>query len=165
MSARPADAPRIRAATSSDVATLVEFNAAMAAETEHKELDRVVLVRGVRAVLADPAKGRYLVAVRGEPERIVGCLLVTYEWSDWRNRTFWWIQSVYVSPAERRSGVFGALYRHLLEVARASGDVCGLRLYVERENERAQATYRSLGMDPSAYRMFEVDFVLGRPNA
>jgi GNAT superfamily N-acetyltransferase len=151
----------IRAATAADVPTLVEFNAAMARETEHKELDRVVLAAGIRQVLADPSKGRYLVAARGG--RIVGALLVTYEWSDWRNQTFWWIQSVYVLASERGSGVFRALYRYLFHQARAAGDVCGLRLYVEQENTRAQSVYRSLGMEPSSYRMFEVDFVLGRP--
>jgi GNAT superfamily N-acetyltransferase len=155
----------IRPALAADLPTLVEFNAAMAAETEHRVLDRAVLTAGVQSVLADPAKGRYLVALRERPSRIVGSLLVTYEWSDWRNRTFWWIQSVYVPVAERGSGVFRALYRHLYDEARTSGDVCGLRLYVEQENERAQAVYRSLGMAQSAYRMFEVDFVFGRPDA
>jgi GNAT superfamily N-acetyltransferase len=153
----------IRPAIPSDLRALVEHNAAMALETEHRELDRAVLTGGVRSVLADPAKGRYLVAIRENPSRIVGSVLVTYEWSDWRNRTFWWIQSVYVPVAERKSGVFRALYRHLFDEAQSRGDVCGLRLYVEQENECAQEVYRSLGMAQSAYRMFEVDFVFGRP--
>ncbi len=153
---------RIREAEPGDVATLVDFNIAMAAETEHRDLDRELLTAGVRAVLEDSTRGRYFVAAEEGTRRIVGALLVTYEWSDWRNGVFWWIQSAYVLVAERRRGVFRALYRFLVHRARSSRNVCGLRLYVEQENERAQAVYQTLGMIRSPYRMFEVDFVFGQ---
>lgn len=147
--------PTIRPATRTDVPFLVAGNAAMARETEGKALDRDVLKRGVDAVFADPRRGFYLVAEHaGEA---VGCLLVTFEWSDWRNGDWWWIQSVYVSPAQRRHGVFRALYAETERRARAAGTV-GLRLYVERDNARAQATYRALGMEEEPYRMLRRGF-------
>jgi ribosomal protein S18 acetylase RimI-like enzyme len=90
-------------------------------------------------------------------------MMITYEWSDWRNGVFWWIQSVYVAPAWRRQGVFRGLYRHALDQARAQGSVCGLRLYVESANEGARRTYEELGMTKTVYAMFEVDFVIQRP--
>lgn len=125
----------------------------MAWETEGKALDGETVAHGVRAVLDDPSKGFYLVAERdGEP---VGGLMVTYEWSDWRNGAFWWIQSVYVEPDARRTGVFRALFASIREQARAAGAV-GLRLYVEVENRRAQHTYASLGMAQCPYHMFEL---------
>jgi len=135
---------------------IVDNNAAMALETEDKVLDRERLTRGVMAVLADTAKGFYLVA-EDDAGAVVGQLMVTFEWSDWRDGTFWWIQSVYVVPAARRSGVYRALYARVLSLAAADGGVCGVRLYVERENERAMATYRALGMQRAQYDMFEVD--------
>ena len=145
--------PEIRDARPADAAFLVDCNAAMATETEGRELSRDVLAQGVAGVFEQPGRGFYLVALQaGEP---VGCLLVTTEWSDWRNGDWWWIQSVYVVPAARRSGVFRALHAGVAaRAARASG-VVGLRLYVERDNTRAQATYRSLGMLEAPYRMFE----------
>lgn len=131
----------------------------MALETEGKALDPETTLLGTRAVLEDPAKGFYLVA---EHEgRFVGQLLVTFEWSDWRNGTFWWIQSVYVVPEARRTGVYRALHGFVLEKARAEKDVCGVRLYVEKQNERAQATYRAMGMSAAHYDIYEIDFVLG----
>ncbi|MBE1162985.1 GNAT family N-acetyltransferase [Dyella acidiphila] len=142
----------IRLAERSDAAAVAEWNAAMAWETEHKRLEHEVLARGVAAVFDEPRRGFYLVAERdGEP---VGCLLVTYEWSDWRNGDFWWIQSVYVAPQARRGGVFRALYA---DVARRAGEAgaVGLRLYVETENLRAQSTYRDLGMEQCHYLMYE----------
>jgi GNAT superfamily N-acetyltransferase len=145
-----------RGAKAEDVPFLVECNAAMAWETEHKTLDRDVLTRGTRAVFDDPRRGFYLVAeLDGEP---AGCLLVTYEWSDWRNGDWWWFQSVYVTSAARRGGVFRALYAEVERRARAAGAV-GLRLYVERDNERAQRTYASLGMEEEPYRMLRRGFV------
>ncbi|MEZ5442986.1 MAG: GNAT family N-acetyltransferase [Lysobacterales bacterium] len=139
-----------------DHAFLVAANQAMAWETEHKRLDPERINPGVMAALTDPAKGRYLVArQQGRP---VACLLVTFEWSDWRNGLFWWIQSVYVIPEARRIGAFRALYRAVEAQAQAEG-ACGLRLYVENDNDRAMQTYRSLGMDECRYRMFERSFV------
>jgi ribosomal protein S18 acetylase RimI-like enzyme len=154
--------PRIARAAHAHLAALVHGNAAMALETEGRELERQRLESGVRAVLDEPSRGFYLVAT--EPDgsgEVVGQLMVTFEWSDWRAGTFWWIQSVYVEPAWRRRGVYRALYEHLLELARADGSVCGVRLYVERDNARARATYEALGMQRAVYELYEVDFVLG----
>jgi len=142
----------IRAATPADVADLVAWNAAMAWETEHKRLDPETLQAGVRGVLEQPRRGFYLVAERAAAA--VGCLLVTYEWSDWRNGDFWWIQSVYVTPAARRDGAFRALYAAVTQRAAAAGAV-GLRLYVETENRHAQQTYEGLGMQRCHYFMYE----------
>jgi ribosomal protein S18 acetylase RimI-like enzyme len=151
----------VRPAAALDVDTIAAYNRAMALETEHLELDFDRLRRGVAAVVADSAKGFYLVGE--EDGDVAGQLLVTYEWSDWRNGVFWWVQSVYVRPASRGRGVYTALYRETERQAREAGDVCGIRLYVERENERAQATYRKLGMKPTVYEMYETDFVIERP--
>jgi ribosomal protein S18 acetylase RimI-like enzyme len=145
----------IRAATRADLAHLVAWNAAMAAETEDKVLDREVLERGVEAVLDDAARGFYLVAESGG--EVVGSLMITYEWSDWRDGMFWWIQSVYVAPAARQRGMFRVLYGDTARRARAAGAV-GLRLYVERENARAQQTYERLGMQRCRYHMYESAF-------
>jgi ribosomal protein S18 acetylase RimI-like enzyme len=149
----------VRRARPEDAAAIAGYNAAMALETENLELDRERLLAGVRRVLADAAKGFYLVAE--DSGRVAGQLMITYEWSDWRNADFWWIQSVYVHPEARRGGVFAALYAEAERLARDTG-ACGLRLYVERDNERAQRIYESKGMARTAYEMFEIDFVLGR---
>ncbi|MCE3005110.1 MAG: GNAT family N-acetyltransferase [Xanthomonadaceae bacterium] len=149
------DATRLRDATRADLESLVAFNAAMALETEHKRLDPALLRPGVAAVFDDPRRGFYLVAERGGT--VVGGLLVTWEWSDWRCGDWWWVQSVYVVPPARGQGVFGALYRAIEARARAAGAV-GLRLYVERDNRRAQRTYAALGMEETAYRMYERPF-------
>ena len=147
---------KIRAARRADIDALVEFNAAMARETEHKTLDPEILQPGVTAIFDEPQRGFYLVAESdGEP---IGCLMITYEWSDWRNGDWWWLQSVYVVPAHRRGGIFRALYRQVEEKARNTAGVIGLRLYVERENATAQRTYASLGMSETAYRLFETEF-------
>ena len=111
------------------------------------------MLRGVEAVLSDPGHGFYVVADTGG--EIAGSLLVTFEWSDWRNGRFWWIQSVYVRPAYRRRGVYRALHEFVRDRARSTGGVVGLRLYVERENAVAQRTYAALGMDETPYRMYE----------
>jgi GNAT superfamily N-acetyltransferase len=150
---------RIRGARADDQAVLVGFNAALALETEGKRLLPAALARGVGAVLRDAARGRYLVAERDG--RVVGSLLLTLEWSDWRDGWFWWIQSVYVDPDHRRQGVYGALYAHVLAEARGSADVAGVRLYVESSNATARAVYERLGMSPTSYRMYEVDFQSG----
>jgi GNAT superfamily N-acetyltransferase len=142
----------VRHAERRDIAHIAEWNAAMAWETEQKRLDIQVLTQGVTAVFDETRRGFYLIAERdGQP---AGCLLVTYEWSDWRNGDFWWIQSVYVSPHARRGGVFRALYAAVAQRAADAGAV-GLRLYVETENTRAQNTYRELGMSECHYLMYE----------
>jgi ribosomal protein S18 acetylase RimI-like enzyme len=144
----------IRRGEPRDATAIAEFNRRMAWETEHKHLDPNVLARGVGRVFADPARGFYLIAeADGE---VVGQLMVTFEWSDWRDGWFWWVQSVYVRDNCRRQGVFKALYAELMANARSTGDVAGVRLYVERDNERAQATYRRLGMGDAGYLVWEV---------
>ncbi|MGH8110712.1 MAG: GNAT family N-acetyltransferase [Rhodanobacteraceae bacterium] len=146
----------IRPATPADVPFLVDCNAAMAAETEGKSLARDVLKHGTQAVFADPRRGFYLIA---ECESAAaGCLLVTYEWSDWRNGDWWWIQSVYVVAGARRHGVFRALFSDVEQRANAAGAV-GLRLYVERDNTRAQQTYAALGMREEPYKMLRRGFI------
>ena len=147
----------IRPANRLDTPVLVEWNAAMAWETERKRLDRARLSLGVTAVFDEPRRGFYLIAEReGLP---VGCLLVTYEWSDWRNGDFWWVQSVYVAPEARRMGVFRALYAEVSHAAKAAAaGAVGLRLYVETENSRAQQTYAELGMQRCHYFMYEQMF-------
>ena len=143
----------VRAARADDRDTLVQFNAAMALETEHKVLDPAVLQAGVAAVLAESKRGFYLVA---EIDGVVaGCLMITFEWSDWRNGDWWWLQSVYIIPEYRRKGVFRALYAEVERRAAARPDVVGVRLYVERENAHAQKTYAALGMHEAVYLMFE----------
>ena len=150
----PVTSPRI--AVAGDAATLAGFNQAMALETESKSLSMETLLPGVEAVLRDPRHGFYLVAEAGS--EIAGALLVTYEWSDWRNGRIWWIQSVYVRPAHRRRGVYRALHESVRERARAAGDVVGIRLYVERENAAAQRTYAAIGMTETPYRVYEEMF-------
>lgn len=145
----------IRQAEARDVPVLVAGNIAMALEAEHKHLDRPTVECGVRAVFEAPAHGRYFVAEAGG--RVVGQAMYTCEWSDWRCGDFWWFQSVYVAPEARRMGVFRALYRHIEALASADPAVCGLRLYVERGNERAQQTYRRCGMMDAGYVVMEVD--------
>ena len=143
----------VRAAQDDDCDTLVRFNAAMALETEGKILDPAILRAGVAAVLAEPRRGFYLVAERGG--RVAGCLMITFEWSDWRNGDWWWLQSVYIEPSYRRGGMFRALYSQVEQMAAARTDVVGVRLYVERDNAHAQQTYAALGMHEASYRMFE----------
>jgi GNAT superfamily N-acetyltransferase len=148
--------PTIRTASLSDLDTLADFNARMARETEDKELDMSVLTSGVRKALSNGEHGIYYVAeVDGV---IVGQLLLTYEWSDWRNGQFWWIQSVYVPEEWRGKKIFTALYDHVRKKAKEDRSVCGLRLYADSENSRAQATYTTLGMKKTSYEMFEDDF-------
>ena len=146
----------IRNAVRSDAVTIVRFNAAMADETEHKTLDLRLLHDGVNGLFDHPEYGFYILAESdGE---IVGQIMITYEWSDWRNGNFWWIQSVYVKKELRQHGVFRALYEYVENLAKKRKGVCGLRLYVERQNERAQKTYEKMGMARSMYEMFEIEF-------
>ncbi|MDQ3511190.1 MAG: GNAT family N-acetyltransferase [Pseudomonadota bacterium] len=156
---------RIRQAHAIDGELLTQWAIAMALETEHKHLDAGTVSAGVAAGLKDPALAHYFVAMRESTlagrETVaipVGTLMLTREWSDWRNGDWWWIQSVYVPPEQRRQGVFAALYRHVENHARQTPGVIGLRLYVERDNAVAQDTYAALGMSDAGYRLFESEF-------
>jgi ribosomal protein S18 acetylase RimI-like enzyme len=152
----------IRPACQDDVETIVMFNAAMALETEGRRLDLATLRKGTLAFLGSPGYGFYIVAELPEDNtyKPAGQLMITYEWSDWRNGAFWWLQSVYVAPDRRGLGVFRTMYDHILVRAKAEPRVCGIRLYVERENRRAQTVYQRVGLNPSAYTVYEQDFVL-----
>src|SRR5918998_4000607 len=147
-----------RLATRDDAAVIVEFNLAMARETESLELSPATLASGVRNLFDNPHFGFYVVAeargAGGAPE-CAGSLLITYEWSDWRDGLFWWVQSVYVKPEHRRRGVYTVLYEFVKSLAAADPRVRGFRLYVERENAPAQKTYERLGMNASHYVMYE----------
>ena len=143
----------IRIAEKRDAPALVEFNQAMALETEGKNLDAQILQSGVESVFHDEKKGFYTVAE--ENGQIIGGLMITFEWSDWRDSWFWWIQSVYILPAFRGRGIYRLLYQFVKERAESQKDVCGFRLYVEKENERAQKVYEKLGMRSSHYLMYE----------
>lgn len=153
---------QIRQATLNDADAIVAGNLAMALETEARGLDLAVLRAGVETVLRDPGRGTYWVATRDG--RIVGQMLITLEWSDWRNGWFWWIQSVFVAADQRNTGVYRALHAHVETAARAHGGVCGLRLYVERENAAAQRVYQRMGMDETHYHLYEIDWS-GQPAA
>ncbi len=148
----------VRRAALADLDILVGFNEAMALETEAKALDANKLRAGVLAVLRDITLGFYLLAEVGSQP--AGQLLITTEWSDWRNAWFWWIQSVYVAPEFRRRGVYRALERQVRRDAQTGGTVCGIRLYVARTNRTAQQVYVSLGMSPSHYDLYEIEFEL-----
>ena len=151
---------QVRHASLMHLDTIIDFNAAMAKETEGKELDIKLLRRGVEAALTRGDLGFYLVAEHtGRP---AGQLLITYEWSDWRNAFFWWIQSVYVSPEYRRMGVYKALHVYAAVEARRQGNVCGLRLYVDKDNRIAQGAYASLRMRQTHYDMYEIEFDTGQ---
>lgn len=154
---------KIRRANPADAPVIADFNIRLAAESEHLRLDHGCVAVGVAAVLGDASKGIYFVAETDGV--IVGQLMITYEWSDWRNGNLWWIQSVYVKEEFRAQGVFKALFRHLEKLAQTSNDVAGLRLYMHADNERARKTYERLGMKNSNYEVFEMDFVLDRKKA
>ena len=143
----------IRAAERSDAAAIAAFQLRMACETEGLELDRAILDRGVEAVFADPGKGAYWVAERGG--QVVGSLLTTFEWSDWRDGVVLWIQSVYVVPEERGRGVYRALYERVKRQVEESDRCKGIRLYVDRRNAAAQRVYERLGMSREHYELFE----------
>jgi ribosomal protein S18 acetylase RimI-like enzyme len=152
----------VRPAGRDDVDSIVAFSAAMAWETEQRRLDEARLREGTQTLLSTPSSGFFMVAEVREPERsaVVGQLMITYEWSDWRNGVFWWIQSVYVDPAWRRRGIFRRMLEEVLASAKAAPDVCGVRLYVEQQNHTAQMAYQRLGLIASTYKVYEQDFVL-----
>ncbi len=146
----------IRDATPADAGTIADYNNRLAEETEARSLAPDLIGPGVAAFLADPSKGRYWLAV--VDDRIIAQIAVTYEWSDWRNGMIWWVQSVYVHADYRRRGVYSSLYRHVESQARSDSDVIGIRLYVERDNERAKTTYADLGMNMTNYRIMQSFF-------
>jgi GNAT superfamily N-acetyltransferase len=152
----PSDSPsdvEIRPAVGGDAEAIIQFQVRMAQETEELELDLHTVTRGVQAVLDDSTKGQYWVAESGG--RLVGSLMTTYEWSDWRDGTVLWVQSVYVLPALRGRGIYRRLYEHLRDRVLASPDLRGIRLYVDRRNLAAQRVYERLGMSREHYEMFE----------
>ena len=145
----------IREATREDTESIVRFQEGMALETEGKVLDEALLRTGITAIFDSSQKGFYLVA---EVDRVVvGGLLITYEWSDWRNATFWWIQSVFIDANWRRKGVYRSMHHYVLSSTESREDICGVRLYVERTNKIAQQTYRDLGMTHSHYDLYETE--------
>jgi ribosomal protein S18 acetylase RimI-like enzyme len=153
---------RIRRATMTDLDAIATHNLAIARETEGASLDRELVTEGVCAVLEESrgaTRGTYFVAERDDA--IVGQLLVTHEWSDWRNGWYWWIQSVYVAPRARRSGVYRALHAHVVEHARRAADVLAIKLYVDRDNRAARDTYAALGMKHARYDLYEIDLNRG----
>ena len=154
----------VRLARPEDVAAITSFSAAMALETEGRRLDLDRLHLGTIALLEYPDRGFFMVAELEEADdrQLLGQLMITYEWSDWRNGAFWWIQSVYVDPAWRRRSVFRRMHETVMATAKTNPNVCGVRLYVEESNGAAQAVYRKVGLTPSSYAIFETDFVLAR---
>jgi len=142
----------IRKAISEDAAVIIDFQQKMAWETEKITLASGIITEGVNAVFANPALGQYWVATEGDI--LIASLLITCEWSDWRNANIWWFQSVFVLPEYRRRGIFRSIYSHIKDEADKRG-VAGLRLYVETNNSRAQKTYEALGMISDHYTMYE----------
>jgi ribosomal protein S18 acetylase RimI-like enzyme len=145
----------IRSAKLPDATTIAEFNIRMAKETEGIKLDSDIVHKGVTHLIENPKNGFYLVA--DKQGDILGSLMITTEWSDWRNGDFWWIQSVYVKPEGRRQGIYSYLYKEVQNMAKSQGDVCGIRLYVEQNNLSAQKAYESLGMKASHYKVYQAD--------
>jgi ribosomal protein S18 acetylase RimI-like enzyme len=143
----------VRAAAVTDAGDIIAFQRAMARETENVELDPDVCTLGVLAVFEEPSRGRYFVAQ--SDGKVVASLLVTYEWSDWRNGSVWWIQSVYVRPELRRRGVYSRMYEHVKAIVENDPGVRGIRLYVDRRNTLAQDVYRRCGMNGEHYMVFE----------
>lgn len=154
----------VRSASRDDVDSLVAFSAAMAWETEQRRLDEARLREGTLSLLRTPSLGFFMVAEVPDSDRprLIGQLMITYEWSDWRNGVFWWIQSVYVDPAWRRQGVYRQMHDAVVLQAKADPKVCGIRLYVEQENHTAEAVYQRVGLARSAYKIYEEDFVLAK---
>ena len=146
---------KIRKAKIEDLETIVKFNYNLAKQTEDKELDLEILTKGVKAILNDSTKGQYYVYVIDN--KVVGQIMHTYEWSDWRNGMFLWVQSVYVDAEYRRKGIFKELYNHVKKICDEDEGTTGVRLYVEKENFNAKATYKSLGMQECNYHMYEYE--------
>jgi GNAT superfamily N-acetyltransferase len=146
----------VRPATADDLEAIVASNLALAQETEARQLERETVRSGVRRLLTEPSWGVYYLAELNG--RVIGQVLITYEWSDWRDGMFWWIQSVYVAPAARNRGVYRALHTWIERKARQTPGVCGLRLYVDRHNARARQVYARLGLQRTEYCLYESDW-------
>jgi GNAT superfamily N-acetyltransferase len=158
------DLLNIRLAKPEDAARIASFSAAMALETEDRRLDLDRLHDGTFALLNSPDRGFFMVAEleQAGDRQLLGQLMITYEWSDWRNGAFWWIQSVYVDPAWRRKGIYRRMHDTIVAIGKTDNKMCGIRLYVARDNRAAQTVYRRVGLAPSMYDVYEDDFVLGR---
>jgi GNAT superfamily N-acetyltransferase len=150
---------KIREAVPADAPVITAFNLRLAEESEGLRLQPATVQAGVAAELSDPSKGVYYVAELDGA--VVGQLMITYEWSDWRNGTIWWIQSVFVQPESRRAGVFRALFDHVRNLAQRRRDICTIRLYVHSENARARQSYERLGMNRTPYEVFELELRQG----
>ena len=144
---------KIREASLHDVEIIAGFNAEMAKETEGKELEFITIAEGIKGLMNKPQYGRYIIAETGG--KPVGCLMITYEWTDWRNGLFWWIQSVYVKKEFRSKGIYRAMHEYIRTEATHAENVVGLRLYVEKENSAAMAVYNKMGMKETRYKLFE----------
>jgi GNAT superfamily N-acetyltransferase len=143
----------IRIATKNDAPTIIEFNKRLAFETERLILDDIKITTGVTTIINDSSKGVYYVyEFEG---KVIAQLLITFEYSDWRNANIWWIQSVYVDSNFRRQGYFQLLYQHVKNIVDSNPQIAGLRLYVEKANTTAQKTYTRLGMNESYYNLYE----------
>ena len=143
----------IRKAKTADLKKIVDFQLAMAMETENLQLDLSTVEKGVNAVYQDISKGQYFVTeVNGE---IAASLMITFEWSDWRNGMVYWIQSVYVQKQFRRLGIYSKMYAHIQDLVKTDDSVRGIRLYVDKTNMNAQETYKKTGMNGEHYQLFE----------
>ena len=151
----------IRPATPDDAEKIAAYNVALARESEGRPLNRRTVLTGVRALLAEPNYGFYIVADTGK--KIVGMLLITFEWSDWLNQMWWWLQSVYVEPKARRLGVFTRLHSYIIERAQAEGTVAGIRLYAEKGNKTALKTYAGIGLQKTSYCFLEGELPGNKP--
>lgn len=145
----------IRKAKLEDLESIVRFNYNLAKETENKDLNLEVLTKGVKAILSDKSKGQYYVCTIND--KVIGQIMHTYEWSDWRNGMFLWVQSVYVDAKYRRKGIFKKLYNYVKQICDDDINIAGIRLYVEKENLNAKTTYKSLGMYECNYHMYEYE--------
>ena len=151
---------KIRTATPNDVPIIADFNIKLAWETEQRRLDSETVLAGVRGLFQKPSRGTYYLAEVAENSgtAVVGQLLITYEWSDWRNGDFWWIQSVYVAANFRSQGIFRALFQHVQTLAKSQPEICGMRLYMDAHNDAARRAYERLGLKQTDYQVFELDF-------
>ena len=147
---------KVLKAQKSDIPEIIQFNINMAMETENKKLDRQTVTKGVQEVFNSPSLGYYIIVK--DSSGILGCLMITYEWSDWRNGMFWWIQSVYVEKEYRQQGVYKKMYSYIKDKALKDNSCTGIRLYVEQENKIAQSVYTKLEMKETHYKLFEIDF-------